>query len=257
MAADWIKIEHGLHTKPEVLQLADLLETSENEVVGLLVRFWLWADANLSPECPTVVGTTSGLNRVVGRDGFAEAMVSTGWLIADNGSVSVPNYDHHLSQSAKQRALEAKRKRKQRAKMSRTCPGTSGTKGGTREEKRREEKKEPPKSPKGDQWFDAFWASVHLKVGKANAEKAFAKAVKRVAQERECLMHEAAEHIVERMKAFARTPQANPADHSPVHPATWLNGGRYDDDPAAWGRGDRQQSLPLDNTPHQPTRRYD
>ncbi|MCL5460400.1 hypothetical protein M3M33_17310, partial [Loigolactobacillus coryniformis] len=32
MAGDWIKIEHGLSSKPEVMQLADFLQTTEDEV---------------------------------------------------------------------------------------------------------------------------------------------------------------------------------------------------------------------------------
>ncbi len=149
MAGDWIKIEHALPTKPEVFQISDSLGCSENETVGLLVRFWTWVDQNMSRSCPAVYGTIVRIDSLVNRDGFASAMVACGWLKLDGDRVEIPNYDEHLSQSAKARALEAKRKKRQRenvprpaGQMSRSKPDTSGTKPGTREEKRREEKKE-------------------------------------------------------------------------------------------------------------------
>lgn len=150
MAGDWIKIEHALPNKPEVMEMADILDISEMEVVGHLVLFWTWVDQNLSSECPKVSGTKRGLDRVTGRTGFSDAMVAVGWLELDGGEVKIPNYDDHLSESAKSRALEAKRKRLQRKKSGQMSQGVrdkSGTKGGTRGEERREEKskvKNPP-----------------------------------------------------------------------------------------------------------------
>ncbi len=154
MAGDWIKIEHALPNKPEVMEMADNLDISEWEVVGHLVCFWTWVDQNLSAVCPVARGTFRGLDRVAGRTGFAQSMVDVGWLVIDDGMVNIPNYEDHLSQSAKARALESKRKRRGRTEtgqMSGSEPDTSGTKHGTehgtREEKRREEKsntKNPP-----------------------------------------------------------------------------------------------------------------
>jgi len=135
MAGDWIKIEHTLPDKPEVMELADILEMPENEVVGLLVRFWSWVDANMSPECPLVYGTAKRIGRLVSCDKFVDAMVAVGWLEANGDRIAIPNYEHHLSQSAKRRGVEAKKKRTQRKKTSRAA----GDKNGTREEKRREE----------------------------------------------------------------------------------------------------------------------
>lgn len=150
MAADWIKIQHGLIDKPEVMQMSEELDISPYEVVGHLVAVWFWVDMNLSPNCPEVKGTKKGLDRVAGRDGFAEAMIRAGWLRLENGVLSVPNYDSHLSKSGKARAEEQKKKAKQREKrtkdhaedvpkMSPNLGDKTGTEMGTREEKRREE----------------------------------------------------------------------------------------------------------------------
>jgi hypothetical protein len=142
MAGDWIKIEHGLPDKPEVMRLASMLNIDDMQVVGHLVRFWCWCDQNMSRGCPVVTGTKKGLDRVAMRDGFVDAMVSVGWLSVDtDGQISIPNYDHHLSHSAKTRGNEQKKKANQRL-LSRACPDvvpmTTGQSGGP--EKRREEK---------------------------------------------------------------------------------------------------------------------
>ena len=142
MALDWIKVEHGLIDKPEVMELAEILEISPHQTVGHLIQFWCWVDRNLSPECPLVKGTKRGLDRVAGVDGFGTALETVGWLQVEEGMISVPNYDAHLSQSAKKRANDQRKKAKQRSKASPKChqnvPPSKGQNGGP--EKRREEK---------------------------------------------------------------------------------------------------------------------
>lgn len=150
MAGDWIKIETCLPDKPEVMRLSHILNIDEMQVVGHLVKFWSWCDQNMSLDCPVVSGTKRGLDRVAMRDGFVDAMVTVGWLeVAEDGAIQIPNYENHLSKSAKQRAQDNKKKQKQREKaktpafsMSPNCPDTSGTSSGQNggPEKRREEK---------------------------------------------------------------------------------------------------------------------
>lgn len=130
----WIKIETTLISKPEVMHLTILLGCSEFEVVGHLVAFWSWVDANMSPECPEVIGTKSGLDRVCGRTGMVDALIEVGWLKHNGNLFSVPNIDRHLSKSAKQRAVETRRKAESRKKaiesgvLSDSCPKSDGTK---------------------------------------------------------------------------------------------------------------------------------
>ena len=154
MAGDWIKIEHGLLNKPEVMLLADALDRSHFEAVGHLIAFWLWVDLNMSPSCPQVKGTKKGLDRVAGRDGFADALISVGWLDIESDMISIPGYEVHLSKSAKERAKGQKKKASQRSKVSPNegdkQGDKNGTQGGTREEKRREENINTPLPPKGE-----------------------------------------------------------------------------------------------------------
>lgn len=128
----WIKIETSLPRKPEVMQLAEILGIDEFAVVGHLVCFWSWVDENVSSECPVVIGTKKGLDRVAGRDGFADAMIAVGWLEMDGNSVSIPHLEYHLSKGAKTRAMEARKKSNQRAAGQKAdkCPDAIGTKTG-------------------------------------------------------------------------------------------------------------------------------
>lgn len=114
MAGDWIKVEKATARKPEVLRLADLLNIHPDHAFGLCVRFWFWCDDQLdSCHAPSVTNVT--LDCVVGHTGFATALLEVGWLHARNGSLEVPNFDRHLSDSAKKRADSLRRKQKQRA----------------------------------------------------------------------------------------------------------------------------------------------
>ncbi len=82
--------------------------------------------------------------------------------------------------------------------------------------------------------FDDFWKMVHKRVGKQAAKRAFEKAVALVATDRNISKDEAATAIIKAMRVFATSPASRPADHTPIHPATWLNQGRYDDDQSEW-----------------------
>ena len=140
----WIKVEHSLPGKPKVMELAELLGVEADTVVGHLIRFWIWVDQNVSRNCPGFGGTKAGLDREAGRTGFCDAMIKVGWLTLKDGRFEIPDFDDHLSQSAKTRADEAKRKQNQRVSRSErdmsgtNVPQKTGRHGGP--EKRREEK---------------------------------------------------------------------------------------------------------------------
>jgi hypothetical protein len=82
-------------------------------------------------------------------------------------------------------------------------------------------------------YFDAFYAAYPRRVGRAAAERAFAKAV-RVAT---------AEVIIAGAKRFAADPNLPPKEEARFipHPASWLNAGRWDDDPLPPRGGGRAQ----------------
>jgi hypothetical protein len=108
MAVPWIKIETNTPDKPEVAQLASILKIPRDEVVGKLLRLWIWADANVS-DCNAVRVTAALLDEIAGKNGFAEALRKVGWLTGKNMAFALPNWDRHNGKSSKQRALTALR----------------------------------------------------------------------------------------------------------------------------------------------------
>ena len=97
MAGDWIKIEHALPDKPEVVQMADMLDLDPDTVVGKLVRLWTWCDRQ------TVDGNALGvtekfLDRITHQPGFSVALRKVGWLQARSGSLAIPRFDRHNGQ---------------------------------------------------------------------------------------------------------------------------------------------------------------
>lgn len=146
MAGDWIKVEKATLRKPEVLRLATILKIHPDHAYGLCSRFWCWCDDNLSSgHLPGVTGQQ--LDMVMGHDGFSSALISVGWLQAREGSLVIPNFNRHLSQSAKSRALAARRQDKHRSRKSNAPSVTKTSPEKRREEERREEEKEEKESP--------------------------------------------------------------------------------------------------------------
>ena len=168
MAGEWIKLRHDLDDDPHVLRAQELLDVGDIDLlIGKLRRLWMYGDRH------TVhgfirFGTPAMIDRIVRLDGFGEALAQVGWLEFTGAGCQIPRFDEHNSESAKKRALTARRMsrlRKQRhggdAPASRngnsgvTQASRSGNKRAPREEKRREEKEEmsgdvspkPPLSP--------------------------------------------------------------------------------------------------------------
>jgi hypothetical protein len=114
MAGDWIKMRHDLADDPAVIGIAAELGIDEFAVIGRLHRFWSWADRQ-SRDGHAVGVTKTWLDRYIQRDGFADAMVKYGWLEVQNDGITIPKFDRHNGNPAKERVLAAERKRKQRS----------------------------------------------------------------------------------------------------------------------------------------------
>lgn len=100
-----------------------------------------------------------------------------------------------------------------------------------KEQDKDKEKEGVQGKPKAADPFDGWWAVVHAKTGREVAKTAYAKAVAKL---RDAGRDDPHAYLLDRMLAFARSPNARPPDRTPIHPATWLNQGRYDDDPETW-----------------------
>lgn len=222
MAGDWLKMEIATPEKAEVLSITISMGWDDPDLtVGKLFRLWRWFDqqtvdgnaANVTPKL---------LDRIIGVSGFCDAVNSVGWLTINEGSVSLPNFDRHNGQSAKSRVLAAKRVAKHREKQSKNSNAANVTPALPREEKRREEIK-PPKSPKGD-WprFDDFWSVYPRKIAKPAALKAWNK-IKPT--------KDMADKILSAVKVQSASEQwMKDGGQFIPHPATWLNGQRWEDE---------------------------
>lgn len=174
----WIKMRTDLRNDPAVIGIMAITGLDECGVLGRLYRIWAWADsvsedgtvAHLSP-----VRFASYMDRELAADGFVQAMHEVGWLRIDGDRVSFPNYDRHMSQSAKKRSADAVRKAEERVRETsgkkRTNVRKRSDEKRTREEKSREEKntdslRESGSAKRGnDTWLTPFGDAWRARYG--------------------------------------------------------------------------------------------
>lgn len=111
---DWIKVEHALPSKPEVLGLASFLDIDTDTALGICVRVFIWFDQQtadgvtpLTPDC---------FDRFFGRPGLTDGLISVGWLVYDQGQLQMRDFATHCSETAKTRAHAARRQARHRLK---------------------------------------------------------------------------------------------------------------------------------------------
>jgi hypothetical protein len=158
MAGDWIKVESATPDKPELVRMAQILGIDQDAVFGKVFRLWAWADQNIAladdvgndegnDDSVTTIVTEAFVDRLTFCSGFAKAMVATGWLVFTEDGIRLPNFKRHNGETAKTRALTARRVAK--AKKKADAPGVSSVTRPAlpdalpREEKRREDLKAP------------------------------------------------------------------------------------------------------------------
>lgn len=97
-----------------------------------------------------------------------------------------------------------------------------------------------PEVPKKGSKADARWkpedvAAIYKlyprHVGKPHAETAIRKALSRLAESQD----DPVAWLMERVRLFARSRAGQSGPYCP-YPATWMNQGRYEDDPTEWDR---------------------
>lgn len=183
MAGDWIPIGVDLPYKPEVAKIAEEMRRSADEIVGLLVRFWCWAQAHSSdgvfPGCtPETLAKSARVSASLLR-----AMESVGWLIVSEDGVTIPNFDRWFSNGAKRRLRTADRVARSRLKRAKEANGNPNVGGNgdvtlgalqeryqRREEERVEESasadSSPPISPPRQRGVrDIDWSAVVFPAG--------------------------------------------------------------------------------------------
>jgi hypothetical protein len=110
--------------------------------VGKLFRLWRWFDQHTASGNAHGV-TSSLLDRIIGVAGFCEAVQSVGWIEISADGIRLPNFERHNGNTAKTRALTAKRVAKSKGKGNGQGNAASVTLSLPREEKRREDATDP------------------------------------------------------------------------------------------------------------------
>jgi hypothetical protein len=119
MAGDWIPWDKTLPTKPEIGRLARALSTRKEPVLVACMRAWSWADDHgtaLEPDDIHVPGAApEDVDAATGLLGFGRAMITVGWLRADEAGLIFPHMGRWLTHTAKARLMDRDRKRRARA----------------------------------------------------------------------------------------------------------------------------------------------
>lgn len=135
--------------------MARVLGCSVDGAVGILVRFWCWADEI------TVDGRVDGvvdadIDAVVAKDGFCSALRQVGWveILADGGGIYIPKFDRHNGESSKKRALKNERQARWRAKNVDSGASTDATQKRLPEKRRSKDLKEDAIASPDPIWDD-------------------------------------------------------------------------------------------------------
>lgn len=117
MSNEWIKIDAETPDKSEVWEIADILGIETDSVMGKLVRVWAWASRNCDDAGVTIVTVKYAIDRITAQNGFANAMEKVKWLQVKNKKLIFPNFEYHMSKSAKDKALARQRSSKYRKRI--------------------------------------------------------------------------------------------------------------------------------------------
>ncbi len=111
MAENWIKVRKSLKSDMRVIRSARDLGVSVNEYFGALVAFFCWADEHSADGgLPGLLIDDIDDPMIGGLPGLGSSLESIGWITTDDEGLMINGFDQHMSQSAKRRATDLKRK---------------------------------------------------------------------------------------------------------------------------------------------------
>lgn len=106
-ARNFIRLRGELAEGRKVFRVADAVECSRNEALGIMVRWLLWVDAHC--DTPDTGLDWIQVDELLGQDGVFRALEAIGWVELREGTVRVLEFEKHLSPTAKERQLTAAR----------------------------------------------------------------------------------------------------------------------------------------------------
>jgi hypothetical protein len=215
----WFKVDDQLAFHPKIIACTPT-------AIALWVRAGAWSAGHLTDGClPAAMISPLGYRR---RD--AEKLVEVGLWEAHRDGYRFRNWDEYQPTKAQVEEEREQNKARQQAWRDRRRNSvrngvTDGvTDGVTNSAPTRPVLNNYPPTPQGGpDRFDEFWAAYPRKTAKVSARKAWTKAVK--STDPQVILDGLARY------RFSDDPQYI------AHPATWLNGGRWADEPAAGSNG--------------------
>lgn len=230
----WFKVDDRFHSSRKMLAIPRRIRLA---AVGLWAIAGSWtAGEELDGLVPDYMVEEWG-----GTDELVEALVRAGlWVPVDGGTrfANWAEWQPTREQLDEKRENDRSRKAEWRRRKAASASRHNGTDAGqtrdshgtdtivpsnpTRPDPTRpiEEANASSTSPRGDGGFAEFYLAYPRKVGKDAARRAFEKAAK----------SSGPEVIIAGARRFAADPNLPDKQFIP-HPATWLNAGRWDDEP--------------------------
>lgn len=249
----WLQVHQTLKDHRKLFDAADALEIPPAHMMGLLVSFWMWAldnapDGNLNGITPRMIARAAQWEG--GAEKFTEALKNAGFLdIHEDGTLEIHDWYEYAGKLIDRRVTERERSRSRRAAAAASADGTAADQqttdgqmqdgqkkasGKSRVDQSRAKKKgDPPPSPSDegatagkesviDARFAEFWSAYPKKVAKQYALKAW----KRLKPDAD--LHDKIMRAVEAQKRSEQWRREN-GRYIP-NPATWLNGGQWDNE---------------------------
>ena len=239
---------------PKTFDLAARLNRSRPEVLGFLTLLWDFT-ADVAPSGNIGKHSDGSISRACDWDGdpssFIDALVAAGYLDRDpDHRLLIHDWSDHCERWVKLK-LEKLGLRFAVASTERsTEPSTDATIGPSPPRDQTYPTQTNPNLPKPNPpvranapdiggLFSAWYAAYPRHIAKDRAAAAYGRALRKIADHRRCEIDQAAAWLLGVTEQFAAS-QAGRASESAgdlqyvPYPASWLNGGHFNDDQSEW-----------------------
>lgn len=106
--ADWLKVNHTLLRSAKIRALMRHLHCQKHTALGIAVNWLVWVDEQTTDGKTNL--TDDELDAELGYIGIAQALCSIGWAkVAEDGTIEAVEYEKHCGETAKARAVNARR----------------------------------------------------------------------------------------------------------------------------------------------------
>lgn len=123
---EWIIMRTALKQDVRVLQIARNLKIHRMQAIGHLWAFWAWMD-RITEDGQNLPITRKEIDVEVERPGFADCLMSVGWLTGTDGRLNIPRFEKWNIESTKKRSSRNQRQARWRAGQASTKASTKAS----------------------------------------------------------------------------------------------------------------------------------